>query len=61
MPDQLNIFFNPRKAPEKNADNNTPPPIGQVEKRTTPRATDIVWHWTLATMATAYIPTDSSF
>jgi len=57
--DQFDAFFNPKNASEKNAKNITPS-TGQLEKRASSRATDVVWHRTLATMATNYIPTDLS-
>ena len=42
MPDQLDAFFNPKNASEKDAQNITPPSIGELEKRTSFRATDVV-------------------
>ena len=36
--------FNPKNASEKNAKNITPPSIGQLKKRTSFSATDVVWH-----------------
>ena len=41
-PDQFDAFFNPKNASEKNAKTITPPSIGQLEKRTNSRATDVV-------------------
>ena len=43
VPDQFDAFFNPKNASEKNAKIVTPPSIGQVEKRTSSRATDVVY------------------
>ena len=42
VPNQIDSFFNPKNASEKNAKNVTPPSIGQLKKRTSSRATDIV-------------------
>ena len=42
LPDQFDAFFNPKNASEKDAKNITPPSIGQLEKRTSSRATDVV-------------------
>ena len=44
VPDQFDafLFFNPKNASEKNAKNTTPPSIGQLEKRTSSRVTDVV-------------------
>ena len=42
VPDQFDAFFNPKNASEEDAKNNTPPSIGQLEKRTSSRATDVV-------------------
>ena len=42
MPDQLDAFFNPKNASEKEPKNITPS-IGQLEKRTSSRATDVAW------------------
>ena len=44
VPDQFDAFFNPKNASEKNAKTITPPSIGQFEKHTSSRATDIVSH-----------------
>ena len=41
---QFDEFSNPKNASEKNAKNITPPSIGQLEKRTSSHATDVVWH-----------------
>ena len=41
VPDQVDAFFNPKNASEKDAKNITPPSIGQLEKRTSFRATDV--------------------
>ena len=43
MPDQFDVFFDPKNASEKNAQNITLPSIGQLQKRTSSRATDVVW------------------
>ena len=40
LPDQFDAFFNPKNASETNAKTITPPSIGQLEKRTSFRATD---------------------
>ena len=42
LPDQFDTFFNPKNAAETNAIKFTPPSIGQLEKRTISRATDVV-------------------
>ena len=42
LPDQSDAFFNPKNVSETNAINITPPSIGQLEKRTSSRATDVV-------------------
>ena len=42
VPDQFDAFFNPKNASQKDAKNITPPSTGQVEKRTSSRATDAV-------------------
>ena len=42
LPDQFDAFFNPKNVSETNAINITPPSIGQLEKRTSSRATDAV-------------------
>ena len=60
VPHQFDAFFNPNNASEKSAKNITPPSIGQLEKRTSSLATDVVSYGTLATMATTYVPIDSS-
>ena len=44
MPDQFDAFFDPKNASEKNAQKITPPSIGQLQKRTSSRVTDVVWH-----------------
>ena len=41
MPDQFDAFFNPNNALEKDA-KNISPSIGQLEKRTSSRGTDVV-------------------
>ena len=41
MPDQFDAFFNPKNSSEKDAKSITPS-IGQLEKRTSSRATDDV-------------------
>ena len=47
-PNQFDAFFNPKEPSENNAKNITPLSIGQLEKPTSYRATDVAWHWTLA-------------
>ena len=42
VPDQVDAFFHPKNASEKNAKNITPESIGQFKKRTSSRATDVV-------------------
>ena len=42
MPDQFDSFFNPKNVSENDAKNATPPSIGQLEKRTSSRATDVI-------------------
>ena len=42
VPDQFGALFNTKNASERDAKNITPPSIGQVEKRTSSRATDFV-------------------
>ena len=45
VPHQFDAFFDPKNASEKNAKNITPPSsIGQLEKRTSSRAIDVVQH-----------------
>ena len=41
VPDQFDAFH-PKNASEKNAKNITPPSIGQLENRSSFRATDVV-------------------
>ena len=41
-PDQLDASFNPKNATQKKAKIITPPSIGQLEKRASTRATDVV-------------------
>ena len=61
LPNQVDIFFNPKNAAETSAILFTlPSNIGQLKKITSSRAIDIVWHWTSATMPTTHISTGSS-
>ena len=42
VPDQLDAFFNPKNAAKMNPKSITWPSIGQLEKRKSSRATDVV-------------------
>ena len=44
LPNKFHAFFNPKNASETNTIKFTPPSVGQFEKRTSSRATDVLWH-----------------